>query len=327
MDADLLDRFEAERPRLLNVAYRLTGSIADAEDAVQEAWLRLDRASAGSTDGADQIRNLQAWLTTTVSRLCLDRLTSAAARRETYIGQWLPEPIVTSFDPSTGSGSIGDDPLTAVIQHEENRLAALIVLDVLAPAQRVAFVLHDAFGVPFGEIATTLDITEANARKLASRARNSIADPPPPVSDDTHNEAVGRFLAAMATGDLTAILKTLHPDALVIGDANGTTSTAVNVIRGPEKFARFYLGLMQRYGAEALDRLIPVLVNGQLGLMTTGFTGETKRLSSPPRVGGFTVRDGLVWATYDIANPEKLGGVRLPDWPLPPTGHGTNRPS
>lgn len=321
METDLVERFEAERARLLNVAYRLTGSIADAEDAVQEAWLRLDRAATGSTDGADQIRNLQAWLTTTVSRLCLDRLTSAAARRETYIGQWLPEPIVTSFEPDAA------DPLTTVIQHEDNRLAALIVLDVLAPAQRVAFVLHDAFGVPFDEIAATLDITEANARKLASRARSSVADPPPPVSDDVHNEAVGRFLAAMATGDLTAILATLHPDALVIGDANGTTSTAVNVIRGPEKFARFYLGLMRRYGAEALDRLIPVLVNGQLGLMTTGFTGETKRLSSPPRVAGFTVRDGLVWATYDIANPQKLGGVRLPDWPLPPMGHDRNRPS
>ncbi|WP_456695157.1 sigma-70 family RNA polymerase sigma factor [Aeromicrobium sp. P5_D10] len=316
MDTDLLDRFEAERPRLLNVAYRLTGSIADAEDAVQEAWLRLDRAT-----GATEIRNLQAWLTTTVSRLCLDRLTSAAARRETYIGQWLPEPIVTSFEPDAV------DPLTTVVRHEENRLAALIVLDVLPPAQRVAFVLHDAFGVPFDEIATTLDITEAYARKLASRARATVADPPPPVSDDVHNEAVGRFLAAMAAGDLAAILATLHPDALVIGDANGTTSTAVNVIRGPEKFARFYLGLLRRYGAEALDRLVPVLVNGQLGLMTMGFTGETKRLSSPPRVGGFTVRDGLVWATYDMANPEKLGGVRLPDWPPPPTGPGTNRPN
>lgn len=298
----MLDGFEAERPRLLNVAYRLTGSVSDAEDAVQDAWLRLEQADA------DQIRNLQAWLTTTVSRLCLDRLTSAAARRETYVGQWLPEPIVTPFEGS-------DDPLEAVVQHEENRFAALVVLDVLSPAQRVAFVLHDAFGVSFDEIASALETSVANARQLASRARQSVANPPPPAADDVHNEAVGRFLAAMASGDLATVIATLHPDALVIGDANGTTSTAVNVIRGPEKFARFYLGLLQRYGSDALEHYVPALVNGQLGLVTAGFTGDGKWESSPPRVIGFTVQDGLVLATYDIANPDKQSGVRLPEWP------------
>src|SRR5215203_3500477 len=126
----LVDTFEAERPRLLNVAYRLTGSVVDAEDAVQDAWLRLERSDA-------DISNLQAWLTTVVSRLCLDRLTSAAARRETYVGQWLPEPIVTTFDAT--------DPLAALVRDEDARFAALVVLDVLPPSQRVAFVLHDAF--------------------------------------------------------------------------------------------------------------------------------------------------------------------------------------
>ncbi|MCW2831704.1 MAG: hypothetical protein JWP31_2396 [Aeromicrobium sp.] len=301
MDATVVDAFEAERPRLLNVAYRLTGSVVDAEDAVQEAWLRLDR-----TDG--DIRNLQAWLTTVVSRLGLDRLTSAAARRETYVGQWLPEPVVRAYGAD-------DDPLAAVVRDEDNRFAALVVLEVLPPAQRVAFVLHDAFGVPFDEVAQTLGVSAANARQLASRARAAVADPPAPVHDAEHDEAVGRFLAAMATGDLSAIVATLHPDAYVMGDANGTTSTAVNVIRGPEKFARFYLGLMARYGAGAFDALQPVLLNGQLGLATTGWQGETTRLSSPPRVAGFTVRDGLVLATYDVANPAKHAGVRLPDWP------------
>lgn len=321
MDAELLDRFEAERPRLLNVAYRLTGSVADAEDAVQEAWLRLDRADTA------QIRNLQAFLTTIVSRLCLDRLTSAAARRETYVGQWLPEPIVTPLDGA------GVDPLEAVVKNDENRYAALVVLDVLPPAGRVAFVLHDAFGVPFDQIATTLDITVANARQLAARARKAVADPPPPVRDAEHDEAVGRFLAAMAGGDLAAIVATLHPEARVMGDADGTTSTAVNVIRGPEKFARFYLGLLRRYGDEAFDQLSFVRVNGQLGVMTAGFTGPTTRLSSPPRVAGFTVRDGLVWATYDIANPAKHAGVRLPGWTgrrepsARTTAPGTSHPS
>lgn len=300
----LVDTFETERPRLLNVAYRLTGSVADAEDAVQEAWLRLDRSDT-------KIDNLQAWLTTVVSRLCLDRLTSAAARRETYVGQWLPEPVVT---PMEGS----DDPLAAVVQQEDNRFAALVVLDVLPPDQRVAFVLHDAFGVSFGEIAETLSIEPANARQLASRARKAVADPPPPVPDEEHNAAVGRFLEAMATGDINAVLATLHPDALVMGDANGTTNTAVNVIHGADKFARFYLGLLRRYGTDALSTMRPVLVNGQLGIATYGWDGETIRTSSPPRIAGFTVRDGLVCATYDISNPEKWSGVRLPDWPARP---------
>ena len=309
----LVDTFEAERPRLINVAYRLTGSVADAEDAVQEAWLRLDRASARTS-----IDNLQAWLTTVVSRLCLDRLTSAAARRETYVGQWLPEPIVTPITSSTSSGDIAQDPLETVVSDEDNRFAALVVLDVLPPDQRVAFVLHDAFGVPFDEIAEVLGVQAANARQLASRARRTVADPPPPVPDEEHNAAVGRFLEAMATGDLNAVLATLHPDALVMGDANGTTNTAVNVIHGAEKFARFYLGLLQRYGPDALTSMELVLVNGQLGVATFGWQGETARNSSPPRVAGFAVRDGLVCATYDVANPEKWSGVRLPGWPARP---------
>ncbi|MEJ7634764.1 sigma-70 family RNA polymerase sigma factor [Aeromicrobium sp.] len=300
----LTDAFEAERPRLLNVGYRLTGSVADAEDAVQEAWLRLDR-----TDG--EIANLQAWLTTVVSRLCLDRLTSAAARRETYVGQWLPEPIVTPLEPS----SSWVDPLEAVVRDEDNRFAALVVLDALPPDQRVSFVLHDAFGVPFDEIADVLAIEPANARQLASRARKTVADPPAPVLDDEHNDAVGRFLMAMATGDLDAVLATLHPDALVMGDANGTTSTAVNVIHGADKFARFFLGLLRRYGDDTLTSMRPVLVNGQLGVATPGWNGDSPRLSSPARVAAFTVRDGLVWATYDVANPDKLAGVRVPWWP------------
>ena len=298
----LVDSFEAERPRLLNVAYRLTGSVADAEDAVQEAWLRLHRSDA-------RIDYLQAWLTTVVSRLCLDRLTSAVARRETYVGQWLPEPVVT---PMAGS----DDPLASVVQQEDNRFAALVVLDVLPPDQRVAFVLHDAFGVPFGEIAGVLGIEPANARQLASRARKAVADPPPPVDDEEHNAAVGRFLAAMATGDLDAVLATLHPDALVMGDANGTTNTAVNVIHGADKVARFYLGLFRRYGPEALETLEPVLVNGQLGIATAGWVGETAKATSPARVGGFAVRDGRVVGIYDIANPEKHAGIKLPSWPV-----------
>lgn len=304
MQQQLIDQFEDDRTRLLSVAYRLTGSFADAEDAVQEAWLRLAAADA------DEIRDLQGWLTTVVSRICLDRLKSAVKRRETYVGQWLPEPLVTSYESV-------DDPLDLLVRDEETRLAAMVVLDTMTPDQRVSFVLHDSFGVPFDEIASILSIAPAAARQHASRARKAAANVPPPVPDSEHDEAVGRFLAAMATGDLDAILATLHPDALLIGDANGTTRTAANIIIGADKFARFYLGLFKRYGPAAATTMVPVRVNGQLGVATRGWTGDHERTSSPARVAGFTVRDGLVCATYDIANPEKFSGVRLPDWPAP----------
>lgn len=296
-----VEDFEAERPRLMRIAYRLTGSVVDAEDAVQEAWLRLDGAKK-----REEPSNLQAWLTRVVSRLCLDRLGSAAKRRETYVGQWLPEPIVRPI-----GGAPEPDPLDVVVQGEDARLGALIVLDTLTPPQRVAFVLHDVFSVPFDEVGEVLGIGTDAARQHASRARRAMADAPEPTPDPEHEEAVGRFLAAMATGDLDAIVATLHPDVVVIGDANGTTNTAINVIHGPEKFARFYLGLFERYGEKSMESLQPVLVNGQLGFFTSGWDGGEPRLSSPPRVAGFTVHDGLVVATYDFANPEKLVGVRL----------------
>ena len=296
-----VEDFEAERPRLMRIAYRLTGSVVDAEDAVQEAWLRLDGAK-----GKEEPSNLQAWLTRVVSRLCLDRLGSAAKRRETYIGQWLPEPVVRPIGPDAEP-----DPLDVVVQGEDARLGAMVVLDTLTPPQRVAFVLHDVFSVPFDEVGEVLGIGTDAARQHASRARRAMADAPEPTPDPEHEEAVQRFLAAMATGDIDAIVATLHPDAMVIGDANGTTNTAINVIRGPEKFARFYLGLLARYGEKSMASIQPVLVNGQLGFWTRGWESGEPRLSSPARVEGFTVRDGLVMATYDIANPEKLTGVRL----------------
>ncbi|WP_420752569.1 sigma-70 family RNA polymerase sigma factor [Rhodococcus sp. O3] len=299
--ASLVDSFEEHRPHLLSVAYRLTGSVADAEDAVQDAWLRLDGADS------DDIEDLRAWLTTVVGRLCLDRLRSAAVRREKYIGQWLPEPIVTPL-----AGATPPDPLEQVVQLEDNRLAALVVLDSLTPAQRVAFVLHDAFAVPFGEIADILGVEPAAARQLASRARRVAGAAPPPVSDDEHNAAVQRLMEAIATGDLEAVVAALHPDARMIGDANGTTRTAVNVIIGPEKAARFFLGLVQKYGERSLLGFTPALVNGQLGFVNSGSPGDATHQGFPGRIMACTVVDGQVWAAYDIANPEKLRRVKVP---------------
>lgn len=303
MGTDLASAFQRQRPHLLTVAYRFTGSVADAEDAVQDAWLRLDQAG-----NADEVRDLPAWLTTVVSRLCLDRLRSAAHRREQYVGQWLPEPIVTPL-----SGARPQDPLEAVVANEDSRLAAMVVLDTLSAEQRVAFVLHDAFDVPFGEVAAILGATPAAARQSASRARRLLATAPPPASRTDHNQAIERLMAAVASSDLDAVVQALHPDARFIGDAGGTTSTAINILLGPDRTARFLLGLVHRYSAERLLPMEPVLVNGAVGLLHHGAPAdpETGQREIARRVVAVTVRDGAVWTAYDIANPAKLRGIRL----------------
>jgi RNA polymerase sigma-70 factor, ECF subfamily len=299
MTSTQVTEFEALRPHLMAVAYRVTGTVADAEDIVQEAWLRWDRQDRAITD-------LRAWLTTVVSRLGLDRLRSAAHRRETYTGHWLPEPVVTGFDDS--------DPLSAVVAREDARFAAMVVLERLSPDQRVAFVLHDGFNVPFSEVADALGTSEAAARQLASRARKALgrkAAEPPPKPDPTHSEVVGKLLAAMAAGDLDAVVALLHPDVTLTGDANGKTSTAIQVIHGPDKVARFFFGLARRYGPAFFTANQLALVNGELGAYTAGFAGSEGYRDMSPRITAMTVRDGKVCAIWDIANPDKFTGSPL----------------
>ncbi|MEO3760674.1 sigma-70 family RNA polymerase sigma factor [Mycobacterium sp. B14F4] len=309
-----IDEFERLRPHLLSVAYRLTGTVADAEDMVQDAWLRWNTADAES------IADLQAWLTTVVSRLSLDRLRSAAHRRETYVGQWLPEPVVTGLDR--------DDPLAAVVAGEDARFAAMVVLERLRPDQRVAFVLHDGFAVPFGEIADVLGVSEAAARQLASRARRAVADAPPPVADHEHNQVAGALMAALAAGDMEAVVRLLHPDVTFTGDSNRKAPTAPRVIHGPEKVARFLFGLARRYGPGWLEANQPALVNGQLGTYTVGTTPVEGRPAVTPRVTAMTVCEGRVCAIWDIANPDKFTGSPLrPSSPPSPTAPGTRHRS
>lgn len=218
--------FEQLRPHLVAVAYRLTGTVADAEDVVQDAWLRWEAHRETVID------DLAAWLTTVVSRLSLDRLRSAARRRETYAGQWLPEPVVTTLD--------GDDPLAAVVASEDARFAAMVVLERLTPDQRVAFVLHDGFAMSFSEISAVLGTTPGAARQLASRARRAVAGASKPA--DEHAEVVGKLLAAMASGDVAAVVELLYPEVTFTGDANRRAPTAPQVIRGSDKVARFLFG-------------------------------------------------------------------------------------
>ncbi|MEU7480321.1 sigma-70 family RNA polymerase sigma factor [Lentzea sp. NPDC042327] len=285
------DVFALHRTHLIGVAYRLTGSVADAEDAVQEAWPKFAKAV-----GLDDAR---AWLTTVVSRICLDRLRSAAVRRETYVGSWLPEPLLTTGE--------ADDPLASVVQADGVRMAALVVLDRLTPDQRVAFVLHDAFSLPFSEIADVLGVSEASARQHASRARKAVAgaEPPPRSALAEQQEVLEKFLHAMSSGDIDAVLGLLHPQAVMVGDGGGKARTAVHTVTGAEKIARFFFGLMRKYGfdRDGMPELRPTLVNGELGVVMAA-TGEASR-----RVITMAVHDGKVHAVYDMANPDKLAHV------------------
>jgi RNA polymerase sigma-70 factor (ECF subfamily) len=297
------DEFERLRSHLLAVAYRLTGTFADAEDAVQDAWLRWD-ALGPERDG---IVDLRAWLTTVVSRIGLDRLRSAAHRRETYFGEWLPEPVVTPVDRS--------DPLAAVVAAEDARFAAMVVLERLTPDQRVAFVLHDGFAVPFAEIADVLGITAAAARQLASRARRTVADAEPPARDASHDEAVGKLMAAMAVGDMDTVVALLHPDVTFTGDSNRKAPTAARVIHGSDKVARFLLGLARRYGPQFFTASELAFVNGELGSYTTGRPAQDGFPEMLPHVVAMTVRDGRICAVWDIANPDKFTASPLAGGP------------
>ncbi|MGH3729274.1 MAG: sigma-70 family RNA polymerase sigma factor [Micromonosporaceae bacterium] len=293
----LAQEFSAHRSHLLGVAYRLTGSIADAEDAIQEAWLRL--SGRGDAQRA-AIRDLRAWLTTVVGRICLDRLGSAAARRERYVGSWLPEPVIT---PASG-----DDPLDQVVRDDGVRMAAMVVLDRLTPEQRVAFVLHDAFSVPFGEIAETLGCSEPAARQHASRGRRAVADadPPPRAALDEQRGLIEQFLAAFTSGDTASVVVLLHPDAVLVGDSDGKARTARREMVGADKIVRFLVGLYQQYGAEAITAGELVRVNGDLGVAMPEIPAAKQRWTLSRRVTTFAVRDGRIVAIYDIVNPDKL---------------------
>jgi RNA polymerase sigma-70 factor (ECF subfamily) len=307
VDDVLAERFTEHRGHLLGVAYRLTSTMADAEDAVQEAWLRL--AGLSSAARAD-IRDLRAWLTTVVGRICLDRLRSAAVTRESYVGPWLPEPVVTPLP-----GQVGEDPVDAVVRDEGVRLAALIVLDRLSPEQRVAFVLHDAFGLPFAEIAEALGCSADTARQHASRGRRAVADADPPARIELaeQQELLGRFLTALSSGDVHAVVELLHPDVVLIGDSDGKARTARNRIDGPDKVARFLLGLMQRYGGDrATGNIQLALVNGDLGVVFADLPADGEHLAMDRRVSSFTVRDGRLATLYDIVNPDKLTRLAVP---------------
>jgi RNA polymerase sigma-70 factor (ECF subfamily) len=207
-------------------------------------------------------------------------------------------PLGTPFGPP--------NPLDAVVAHEDARFAAMVVLERLTPDQRVAFVLHDGFAVPFDEIADILGMSAAGARQLASRARRAVAAGEAPAPDPSHDEVVGKLMAAMAAGDMAAVVALLHPGVTFTGDSNRKAPTAARVIHGPDKVARFIFGLAKRYGPRFFESGQLALVNNELGLYTSGLAGTDEWPAMQPHIQALTVRDGKVCAIWDIANPDKF---------------------
>ena len=282
----LAGQFEALRPRLQSVAYSILGSVSDAEDAVQECWLRLDRSD---TSG---VADLQGWLTTVVGRICLDMLRRRRNRRESRFGEWLPEPIVESEH---------SHPEHEVLVADSVGLALLIVLETLTPAERLAFVLHDVFGVPFGEIAPVVDRTPEAARQLAARARRRVQDAPRPDPDPARQrEVVDAFLAAARAGDMRGLLEVLDPDVVFRADVGVAVTVAGPAfpVLGAQAVAERVLQTAPWFAPHAT----PAIVNGQAGAV---FAPDGR----PVGVIGFTVVNGQIVAIDLIADPDKLRRV------------------
>jgi RNA polymerase sigma-70 factor (ECF subfamily) len=286
------EEFEQHRDHLIGVAYRMLGSRAEAEDAVQEAYLRY----AGADRSA--IRDPRGWLTTTTGRICLDVLRSARVRREAYVGQWLPEPVVERLP------SVFPAPETVAVQSDEVTFALLVVLETLTPEQRVAFVLHDVFAVPFDEIAVALSTTPSAARQLATRARRAVAEGRPKHSATLaeQRKLAEAFLAAVREGDIDGLLAVLAPDVVVLGDGGGVAPVSRRPIVGSLQAARFTAGLFRQ--ALKVSLLIePVLVNGSLGFLVE-FGHEPIR-----GVMCMAMSDGRITGIFDQLDPAKLTAV------------------
>jgi RNA polymerase sigma-70 factor (ECF subfamily) len=287
-DRDELARaFEAHRGQLRSVAYRMLGSLNDADDAVQEAWLRLSRTDASAVD------NLGGWLTTVVGRVCLDTLRARQSRREEPIGPRVPEPIVSRED--------GSDPEHEALLADSVGLALLVVLEQLSPAERLAFVLHDTFGISFDEIAPIVGRSPAAARQLASRARRRVQGTPPPDADVAlQRRVVDAFLAAARGGDFDALVALLHPEVVMRIDRGALRPGAATELRGAHAIAA------QARTFAPLARLArPALVNGAAGFVVA------RRGHAPLAIAGFTVAEGRIVEIDLLADPMRLGAVDL----------------
>jgi len=277
------DPLAPHRGRLLGLAYRMLGSRSDAEDVVQDAYLRFA--------GAQDVHNAEAFLVTVVTRLCLDRLKSARAQREVYVGPWLPEPV---FD---AEGLSAD---TATELADDLSFALLLALDRLSPLERAAFLLHDVFDTPFSEIAAMLDRTEASCRQLASRARRAVRDerPPPAATPDSHARLLQAFGEAVASGNVARLAELLRADAVALTDGGGRKTAARNPIVGADKIARFFIGLAAKNAGHDI-RIEPAMINGAFGALLY-LDGELDHTMS------MAISGEKIAAIYIVRNPDKL---------------------
>ena len=282
----LAERFETHREHLRAVAYRMLGSLTEADDAVQETWLKLSRSDA------DEVRNLGGWLTTVVGRVCLDMLRSRTSRREVY-PERMPDPVI---DPADGA-----HPEHQALIADSVGLALLVVLDTLDPAERLAFVLHDMFALPFDEIAPIVDRTPAAARQLASRARRRIQGTPTMPDGDLgrQREVVDAFFAAARDGNFAALVSVLDPDVVLRVEAASLPAGASRLVHGAEAVAGQALTFRQ---AGAGGRGVPALVNGAAGVLIL-------RDGRPQTLFAFTVVNDLIAAIDIISDPERLAGL------------------
>jgi RNA polymerase sigma-70 factor, ECF subfamily len=290
MDSDSwqAEQFERHRAHLRAVAYRMLGSVSEADDAVQEAWLRLSRSRDTAID------NVGGWLTTVVGRVCIDMLRARRSRREDLVGTWLPEPVVTVDDHA--------DPEQETLLADSVGLALLVVLETLTPSERLAFVLHDTFGVPFEEIAPMIDRTPAAARQLASRARRRVRGAPTVPDPDLpkQRQVVDAFLAATRSGDFEALLAVLDPDVVFRIDTGARTGVAPALVSGAADVAR----QAATQGRKFAPLCRPALVNGAAGIVV-GAPG------SAFAVAGITVINGRIASIDLILDPDKLHSVVL----------------
>ncbi|MEV6811304.1 RNA polymerase sigma factor SigJ [Micromonospora sp. NPDC051296] len=283
----LAERFEEQRPHLRSVAYRMLGSLGEADDAVQETWLRLSRTDP------DELDNLAAWLTTVVARVCLNTLRSRQRRREEPLDIWVPDPVVSPAGP--------EDPEHAAVLADSVGLALLVVLDTLTPAERLAFVLHDMFGVPFDEIAPMLDRSPAAARQLASRARRRVRGQTPTPDADLarQREVVTAFLAAARDGDFDALVGVLHPDVVLRADGGATRARHTTVITGGRQVAA---------EATMFGRFSPfsrhAVINGAAGVVVVA-------AGRPLAIMAFTITDARIAEIHVIADPQRLALLNL----------------
>ena len=284
-----------ERQQLINLAYRMLGSVAEAEDAVQEAYARW---YAMTREQQQAIESPGAWLMKVTGRVCLDLLGSARIRRERYVGEWLPEPLPDHAEwVSKPPEAIEGDPADRVTLDESVSIAFLVVLDSMTPAERVAFVLHDVFGYPFAEVAEIVGRTPAACRKLASLARQRIHASRAPAGPKAHQAGIVRdFKQAWEANDINALIRLLDPDVVMTTDGGGLAAAALRPVEGREKLARYAFGLAGKVaGVTILERN----VNGQPGLVV-------QQAGATVTVLAFTVTASRITHIWAVRNPEKL---------------------